>query len=97
MVIKYSWRQGLGNLADVHDFAAPYGRPNIDQSSTATKETTMFPHPHNMLNIRAMEREQTIAAIERQHRFAPGLPRRDRAPKVSFLRRAARAVAMLVG
>ena len=57
----------------------------------------MFPHPHNMITIRAMEREQTLADIARQHRFSPGLPRRARAPKVSFLRRAARAVAMLAG
>ena len=57
----------------------------------------MFPHPHNMMTVRTMEREQTLAAIERQHRFAPGLPSRVRAPKASFLRRAARAVAMLVG
>ena len=58
----------------------------------------MFPHPHNIMTVRTMEREQTLAEIERMHRHAgPSLPSRARAPKISFLRRAARAVAMLVG
>ncbi len=58
----------------------------------------MFPHPHNMMNVRTMELEQPLAEAARFHRQAsPSLPSRSRAPKMSFLRRAARAVAMLVG
>jgi hypothetical protein len=60
----------------------------------------MFPHPQNLITIRAIEREQTLANVERMYRHAgqsPTLPGRARAPKVSFLRRAARAVGMLVG
>ena len=57
----------------------------------------MFPHPQNLITIRAMEREQTLAEAARQHRFSPSRPGRSRAPKLTFLRRAARAVAMLVG
>ena len=57
----------------------------------------MFPHPQNLITIRAMEREQTLAEAARQHRFSLSLPSRARSPKLSFLRRAARAVGMLVG
>jgi hypothetical protein len=57
----------------------------------------VFPHPQNLITIRAMEREQTLAEAARQRRLAPGLPGRARAPKASFLRRAARAIAMLAG
>jgi len=58
----------------------------------------MFPHPHNMMNVRTMEFEQSLAEAARlQRQASPSLPSRSRAPKMSFLRRAARAVAMLVG
>ena len=57
----------------------------------------MFPHPHYLIIVRAMEHEQTLAEVARMRRFAPGLPSRARAPKVSIFRRAARAVAMLAG
>ena len=60
----------------------------------------MFPHPQNLITVRAMEREQALADAERMHlhaRQAPTRPSRARAPKVSFLRRAARTVAMLAG
>jgi hypothetical protein len=57
----------------------------------------MFPHPQNLITVRAMEREQALAEVARMRRHAPGLPHRSRAPKLSLLRRAARAVAMLAG
>ncbi len=59
----------------------------------------MFPHPQHLITVRSMERDQALADVARYRRTgqAPGLPGRARAPKVSFFRRAARAVAMLAG
>ena len=57
----------------------------------------MFPHPQNLITVRAMEREQVLAEAARIRRHAPGFSARAKAPRLSFVRRAARVVAMLVG
>lgn len=59
----------------------------------------MFPHPQNLITVRAMERERLIAQVARERQGTLDLPRRARAraQNVSILRRAARAIAAFVG
>ena len=71
-----------------HPYPAPPG--------ALPEATSMFPHPQTLITVRSIEREQLLAQVARERLGASGLPRRSRAPRAPFVRRAARAVMSLL-